>query len=71
MKEKMKRFWRKHWNLLIGESTIVVLAAGVLIVSNLKSNQNMVETSSETERNGITSVQEVKPTEAPLVEETP
>lgn len=71
MKEKMKRFIRKHWKPFIGMFTIVVLAAGILIVSNLKSNQNLVETSSDTEKVGITSEEEVKPTEIPIVEETP
>ena len=54
MKEKMKRCLRKHWKPFIGMFTIVVLAAGILIVSNLKSNQNLVETSADTERDGIT-----------------
>ena len=71
MKEKMKRFLRKHWKPFIGMFTIVVLAAGILIVSNLGSKQNLVETSSETERDGITSEEEVKPTEVPVAEETP
>ena len=71
MKEKMKRFLRKHWKPFIGMFTIVVLAAGILIVSNLKSNQNLVKTFSETGSNGITSEEDVKPTEAPLVVETP
>ena len=71
MKEKMKRFLRKHWKPFIGMFTIVVLAAGILIVSNLGSYQNLVKTFSETRSNGITSEDEVKPTEAPLVEETP
>jgi outer membrane biosynthesis protein TonB len=71
MKEKMKRFLRKHWKPLIGMFTIVVLAAGILIVSNLKSNQNLVETSADTERDGITIEEEVKTTEVPLVEEMP
>lgn len=70
MKEKMKRFLRKHWKPFIGMFTIVVLAAGILIVSNLKSNQNLVETSADTERDGITSEEEVKPTGVPVVEET-
>lgn len=69
MKEKMKRFLRKHWKPLIGVFTLVVLAAGILIVSNLKSNQNLVETSADTERDGITIEEEVKTTEVPLVEE--
>lgn len=71
MKEKMKRFWRKHWKSMVGVLAIIVLVEGVLIVSNLGSKQNMVKTSSETGSNGITSEEEVKPTEAPLVEETP
>lgn len=71
MKEKMKRFIRKHCKLFIGMFIIVVLAAGILIVSNLKSNQNLVETSVYTESDGITSEEEVKPTEDPLAEETP
>ena len=71
MKEKMKRFLRKHWKPLIGMFTLVVLAVGILIVSNLASKQNMMKTSSETGSNGITSEEEVKPTEAPLVVETP
>lgn len=71
MKEKMKRFLRKHWKPFIGMFTIVVLAAGILIVSNLKSNQNLVETSSDTEKVGITSEEEVKPTDIPVAEETP
>lgn len=71
MKEKMKRFLRKHWKPFIGMFTIVVLAAGILIVSNVESKQNMLQTSSETGGNRITSEEEVKPTEAPLVEETP
>ena len=71
MKEKMKRFLRKHWKPFIGMFTIVVLAAGILIVSNLGSKHNLVETSSETERDGITSEEEVKPTEVPVAEETP
>lgn len=71
MKEKMKRFLRKHWKAFIGMFTIVVLAAGILIVSNLKSNQNLVETSADTERDGITIEEEVKTTEVPLVEEMP
>lgn len=70
MKEKMKRFWRKNWKSMVGVLAIIVLVAGVLIVSNLGSNQNMVETSSETGSNGITS-EEVKPTEVPLIEEMP
>lgn len=69
MKEKMKRCLRKHWKPFIGMFTIVVLAAGILIVSNLKSNQNLVETSADTERDGITIEEEVKTTEVPLVEE--
>lgn len=71
MKEKMKRFWRKHWKSMVGVLVIIVLVAGVLIVSKLVSKQNMVETSSETGSNEITSEEEVKPTEASLVEETP
>ena len=71
MKEKMKKFLRKHWKPFIGMFTIVVLAAGILIVSNLGSKQNLVETSSETERDGITIEEEVKTTEVPLVEEMP
>lgn len=71
MKEKIKRFLRKHLKLLIGVFTIAMLAAGILIVSNLKSNRNLVETSADTERDGITSEEEVKPTEVPIVEETP
>ena len=71
MKEKIKRFLRKRWKLLIGVFTIAMLAAGILIVSNLKSNQNLVETSVDTERDGITCEEEVKPTEVPIVEETP
>lgn len=71
MREKIKRFLRKHWKLLIGVFTIAILAAGILIVSNLKSNQNLVETSAETQRDGITIEEEVKPTEVPIVEETP
>ncbi|MDD3204952.1 MAG: hypothetical protein PHS74_04345 [Lachnospiraceae bacterium] len=70
MKEKMKRYLRKHWKLLIGVFTIAMLAVGILIVSNIKSNWNLVETSVDTERDGITS-EEVKPTEVPIVEETP
>lgn len=69
MKEKMKSFLRKYWKPFIGMFTIVVLAAGILIVSNLKSNQNLVETSADTERDGITTEEEVKPTEVPNVEE--
>ena len=71
MKEKMKRFLRKYWKPFIGIFTIVVLAAGILFVSNLKSNQNLVETSADTERDGITIEKEVKPTEVPVAEETP
>ncbi len=71
MKEKMKRCLRKHWKPFIGMFTIVVLAAGILIVSNLKSNQNLVETSADTEKDGITSEEEVNPTEVPVAEETP
>lgn len=71
MKEKVKRFLRKYWKMLIGVFTIAMLAAGILIVSNLKSNQNLVETSVDTERDGITCEEEVKPTEVPIVEETP
>lgn len=71
MKVKIKRFLRKHWKLLIGVFTIAMLATGILIVSNLKSNRNLVETSADTERDGITSEEEVKPTEVPIVEEMP
>ncbi len=71
MNEKIKRFLRKHWKLLIGVFSIAMLAAGILIVSNMESKQNMLQTSSETGGNRITSEEEVKPTEAPLVEETP
>ena len=70
MKEKMKRFIRKHCKLFISVSTIVVLVAGIFFVSSLKSNQNLVETLSDTEKDGITS-EEVKPTEVPVAEETP
>lgn len=70
MKEKMKKFLRKHCKLFIGVSTIVVLVAGIFFVSSLKSNQNLVETLSDTEKDGITS-EEVKPTEVPVAEETP
>jgi outer membrane biosynthesis protein TonB len=71
MKEKMKRFLRKHWKALIGVFTILVLAAGILTVSNMESKQNMLQTSSETGGNRITSEKEVKPTEVPVAEETP
>ena len=71
MKEKMKRFIRKHCKLFISVSTIVVLVAGIFFVDSLKSNQNLVETSSDTEKVGITSEEEVKPTEIQIVEETP
>ena len=71
MKEKMKRCLRKHWKPFIGMFTIIVLAAGILVVSNLKSNQNLVETSADTDRDGITIEEEVKPTEVPVAEETP
>ena len=71
MKEKIKRFLRKHWKLLIGVITIAMLAAGILIVSSLKSNRNLVETSIDTERDRITSKEEVKPTEVTIVEEAP
>lgn len=71
MKEKMNRCLRKHWKPFIGMFTLVVLAVGIPIVSDLASKQNMLQTSSETERDGITSEEEVKPTEATLVEETP
>jgi hypothetical protein len=71
MKEKIKRFLRKHWKLLIGVFTIAMFAAGILILSNLKSNQNLMETSADTERDGITIEEEVKPTEVPIIEETP
>ncbi|WP_313181479.1 hypothetical protein [Lacrimispora sp.] len=71
MKEKMKIFLRKHWKPLIGVFTLVVLAAGILIVSNLKLNRNLVETSADTERDGITIEEEVKPTEVTVAEETP
>lgn len=71
MKEKIKRFLRKHWKPLIGVFSIVVLAAGILIVSNLESKQNMLQASTETESNEITSEEEVKPTEVPVAEETP
>ena len=71
MREKVKRFLKKHWKLLIGVFTIAILAAGILIVSNLKSNRNLVETSVDTERDGITSEEEVKSTEVLIVEETP
>lgn len=71
MKEKMKSFLRKHGKPFIGMFTIVVLAAGILLVSNLKLNQNLVETSADTERDGITTEEEVKPTEVPVAEETP
>jgi len=71
MKEKIKRFLRKNWKPLIGVFTLVVLAAGILILSNLKSKQNMVETSFDIEKDGITSEEEVKPTEVPLIEEMP
>lgn len=70
MEEKMKKFLRKHCKLFIGVSTIVVLVAGIFFVSSLKSNQNLVETLSDTEKDGITS-EEVKPTEVPVAEETP
>ena len=63
MKEKMKRFIRKHCKLFISVSTIVVLVAGIFFVDSLKSNQNLVETSSDTEKVGITSEEEVKTTE--------
>ena len=55
MKEKMNRCLRKHWKPLIGMSAIVVLAAGILIVFDLESKQNMLQTSSETGGNRITS----------------
>lgn len=71
MKEKMKKFIRKHWKPLICVFTLVVLATGILIVSNLESKQNMLQTSSETGGNGITIEEEVKTTEVPLVEEMP
>ena len=71
MKEKIKRYLRKNRKLLIGVFTIAMLAAGILIVSNLKSNQNLMETSADTERDGITIEEEVKLTEVPIVEETP
>lgn len=71
MKEKMKIFLRKHWKPLIGVLSIVVLAAGILIVSNVESKRNMLQTSFETGGNRITREEEVKPTEATLVEETP
>lgn len=71
MKEKMKKFLRKHCKLFIGVSTIVVLVAGIFFVSSLKSNQNLVETLSDTEKDGITIEEEVKTTEVPLVEEMP
>lgn len=70
MKEKMKIFLKKHCNLFIGVSTIVVLVVGILFVSSLKSNQNLVETSADIERDGINTEEEVEPTEAPLVEQT-
>jgi hypothetical protein len=71
MKKKIKRFLKKHWKLLIGVVTIAMLAAGILIVSDLKSNRNLVETSADTQRDGITCEEDVKPTEVPIVEETP
>lgn len=71
MKEKIKRFLRKHWKSLLGVSAIVVLVAGIIIVSKLKSNQNLVETSADNERDGITTEEEVKPIEVPVAEETP
>ena len=71
MKEKMKKFLRKHWKPLIGVFSIVALAIGILIVSNLASKQNMLQTSTETGGNRITSEEEVKMTEVPLVEEMP
>lgn len=71
MKEKIKRFLRKYCKPLIGVSAIVVLATGILIVSNLESKQNMLQASTETESNEITSEEEVKPTEVPVAEETP
>jgi hypothetical protein len=71
MKEKIKKFWRKHWKSMVSVSGIVVLAAGIMIVSNLESKQKLVKTSSETESNGITTEEEVKPTEVPVAEETP
>lgn len=70
MKEKMKIFLRKHWKPLIGVLAFVVLVAGILIVSNVESKRNILQTSSETGNNGITS-EEVKPTEVPLIEEMP
>lgn len=71
MKEKIKRFLRKHWKPLIGVFSIVVLAVGILIVSNLESKQNMLQASTETESNEITNEEEGKPTEVPAAEETP
>lgn len=71
MKEKIKRFLRKHWKPLIGVFSIVVLTAGILIVSNLESKQNMLQASTKKESNEITSEEEVKPTEAPVEEEMP
>jgi len=71
MKEMIKRFLRKHWKLLIGVFTIAMLAAGIRSVSDLKSNHNLVETSADIERDGITSEEDVKPTEVPIIEETP
>lgn len=71
MKEKMKRFLRKHWKSMVGVLTIIVLVEGVLIVFNLGSKQNMVKTNADIERDGITTEKEVEPTKVPLVEEMP
>ena len=71
MKEKIKRFWNEHRKPIVGGITLVVIAVGILIVSNLGSKQNTENTVSETGSNEMISDKEVKPTEIPVVKETP
>lgn len=70
MKEKMKRFLRMHWKLMVVVPAIVVLVVGIMIVTNIKSKQNLEKTYSDTGINGIASSEEVKSTKV-STEETP
>ena len=71
MKEKIKRFMKNHWKPIVGAITLVVLTSGVLIIPNLNSKQDPMETADATGNNEIISdVEGTKETETELLETT-
>ncbi len=70
MKEKLEKFLKVHWKLIVGVMTLVVIVSGILIFNNLEAKENPVDIAVDNSSDEVIQGEESQVTEVPEVEET-